>query len=291
MSGFELDESNQYIKKIYREKDNYKMIHNECNTKQCIILFSGNGLYYPDTVETFKEIVIERDRYEWANVINHSTIQETYELVILVRDVYKTWYQKGINVQLDSIDKLLFFLKEKTIGYQVVTCGNSAGGYMATIAGSYLNADRVFNFGGQWDLSCEKGYFLNNAKDGQYYNIVEFANKNIIWFYSAYNEYDVEQKVYLDKYIDRIYTFAIASKYHGDYLLYPCYKNILAFSMNEIEVLNKKYYKKIVSQKKIAGDCLRGAELGKACMDDIIRKHKSLQILQKWFKGRNSDDE
>lgn len=91
------------------------------------MFFSRNGLYYPDTVESFVNIIIENDRFEWQNVMKSSLVQVTYEMVILVRDVYKTFYQKGINSSLDSIEKVLYFLKEKTEGYQVITCGQSAG--------------------------------------------------------------------------------------------------------------------------------------------------------------------
>lgn len=75
-----------------------------------------------------------------------------FGMMIFVRDIYKTFYVKGINHDVSSIDALLELLEEKTAGYQIVTCGNSAGGYMAVIAGKHLSADRIFSFGGQWEI-------------------------------------------------------------------------------------------------------------------------------------------
>ena len=284
MHKFELNESNSYIKQVYSENNNYKIIHNDCNTNKCIVFFSGNGLYFPNTVEHFTEVVVTRDRYEWENVIKFQIIEETFQMIILVRDVYKTFYQRGINIKLDTIDKLLYFLKEITRGYQVVTCGNSAGGYMATIAGNYLNAQCVYNWGGQWDINNEPGYFLEKTKNKKYFNIVRFAKENVFWFFAAYNGNDLAQKEYLSKSIELISSFAIASKYHGDYLLYPCYKKVLTLSHEEMQTLCVKYNNVIISQRKFAKELLHGKELFKTCLEDIVRHHKSLQIMYTLFR-------
>lgn len=284
MHKFELNESNSYISQVYIENENYKIIHNNCNTNKCIVFFSGNGLYYPNTVETFTDVIIKRDRYEWENVIKSSCIEETYQMVILVRDVYKTFYQIGINRKLNTIDKILCFLKERTKGYRVVTCGNSAGGYMATIAGNYLNAECIYNFGGQWDISNEPGYFLKHSGNKKYFNIIECAKENVLWFWAAYNDNDLIQKEYLNKYIELISCFPIASKYHGDYLLYPCYKKVLTLSFEEMKALSEKYNNRIITQRNFAKETLCGIELFKTCLEDIVNHHKSLQIMSIPFK-------
>lgn len=286
MSEFEINDSNIYINQVYSENENYKIIFNNCNTRKCIVFFSGNGLYYPNTLEVFQKVVINEDRYEWQNVAKESSIIQNYQMIILIRDVYKTFYQKGISNSLNSIDRVLQFLKEKTKGYKVTTCGNSAGGYMATIAGYHLNAEAVFTFGGQWNIDKEPGCFLGKTDTygRKYYDIINYAQENVIWFWSAYSKQDCEQRDYLGNYINNISSFAISSKYHGDLLLYPCYKNILVLSLEEIQRIERKYGKKTISQRTIAKDFLQGKELCHTCVKDIIRHHKSLQIMCTLFK-------
>jgi hypothetical protein len=72
--------------------------------------------------------------------------------LIFVRDIFKSWYVCGISDRYSSIDDMIDFLKEETKGYKVITVGNSAGGYMAVLAGVLLGAERVFNFSGQYSL-------------------------------------------------------------------------------------------------------------------------------------------
>ena len=105
----------------------------------------------------------------------------------------------------------------------------------------------------------------------------------MFWFYSVYNEYDLLQKKYLDTGINRLCSFAIASKYHGDLLLYPCYKEILTLSVEEIRSLSEKYCRKIISQRTFAKEFLQGKELIKTYADDIVFHHKSLLSIQKCF--------
>lgn len=127
MCNFVLDDTNEMLEKYYR-KDNYRIETNKGVTnKRCIIFFSGNGLYYPNMEHTFRETIVKNDRYEWERVAQAETIKQNYEKVIFVRDIYKSFYVKGINYQYPSIDDLLLFLKGLTKGYSIVTCGNSAG--------------------------------------------------------------------------------------------------------------------------------------------------------------------
>lgn len=281
MSVFELDDTNDVLKNYYEENLNYKVIVNDERNKRCIIFFSGNGLYYPNTEETFRATVIEKDRYEWERVAKSPILKEYYGMVIFVRDIYKTHYVRGINSEVSSVDKLLAFLKSKTEGYSTITCGNSAGGYMAVIAGYFLHAEYIFSFGGQWSIESESQYYLNKYRDeyGKYYNITKYAKENVLWFYSALNENDNMQKQLLGNDFDKILSFAIASKYHGDLILFPCYEKILVCSLPQLKRLGEKYHGKLISQRKFAKELLSGRELFQTCINDIIRHHKSLQII------------
>ena len=273
-------EINKYISKVYEESDNYKIIFNNCQTMKCIICFSGNGIYYPDTINTFVDVIIEKDRYEWENIMKNSSIQRTYQMVILVRDIKKKYYQKGINSSINSIDKVVNLLREKTTGYEITTCGNSAGGYMATIVGDRLNARCIYSFGGQWNLNHEKEHFWDDGINKQYFDITRYAKENVMWFYSAYNEADLLQKECLGVHIEEISAFAMNSKYHGYLLLSSCYKNLLIMPIGEIKHLGMKYKNKVISQRRMAKELLHGKELIDTCIKDIISKHRSLQYIQ-----------
>lgn len=288
MNNFELNDTNELLKSCY-QKDNYKIEINKVKSRRCIIFFSGNGLYYPDTEESFQEIVIKKDRYEWERVAQSDIIKKHYEMVIFVRDIYKSFYVKGINSQYSSIDKLLYFLKDLTKDYLIVTCGNSAGGYMASIAGEFLNAELVFNFGGLWNIQSKKTYFLEKYSRvdecRKYYDITNLAKENNVWFYSALNEGDNEQKELLGTNFGHLLSFGIESKYHGDLLFFPCYERLVVYTCDEVVALYNKYKNRMVSQRKIAREFLSGTVLIEEYKKDFIHHHKSLQKLQSFLGG------
>ena len=53
--------------------------------------------------------------------------------MIFVRDMWKQWYINGINQKIDSVEKVIEFLRTETENMRVTTVGNSSGGYMATL--------------------------------------------------------------------------------------------------------------------------------------------------------------
>lgn len=55
---FHINENNDLLNE-YFEKENYKEIIVNAEKNLCYIFFSGNGLYYPNTVEEFKKTIIE----------------------------------------------------------------------------------------------------------------------------------------------------------------------------------------------------------------------------------------
>lgn len=85
---------------------------------------------------------------------------------------------------------------------EVITVGNSAGGYMAALIGCKLNAERVFCFSGQFDLSDRIDNYpmlLRYQKDAsvsKYYDITDLLKKSdvpIYYFYPAYVDQDIWQ--------------------------------------------------------------------------------------------------
>ena len=91
-------------------------IHSQSNL--CAIYFSSNGIYFPNTENTFNEIIVKKNRYEW-----YDTRVKDAQKHIFVRDVLKQWYVKGINSQIDTQAKLLDFLRKETEGYDIITIG------------------------------------------------------------------------------------------------------------------------------------------------------------------------
>jgi len=68
---------------------------------------------------------------------------------IFLRDFHQAWYQKGVDQEIDTFDKVVNYLNEviSTHNYKK-TCflGNSMGGYAAILFGTILNVDKVIAF-------------------------------------------------------------------------------------------------------------------------------------------------
>lgn len=283
---FKLNDENLILKKYYEEYDNYKVLE-VGNGDICYIFFSSNGLYFPNELECFEETIGKKDRYEWWGVGHSDEIMQNAGRIIYVRDIYKQYYVKGINKNVNTIDLLCEKLKELSEGKRVITCGTSSGGYLAVIAGIYLQAECVFDFGGQWSLEdrIDRNYFLEKyEKDviySRYYNITGWAKCDktaIFYFYSALNEEDIDQIGFL-KDREKIYIFAMKSEEHGWLLFNNCYKALLTKSVHEIIKLCEKYKGKMISQRRICFDLLSTKKALIEVKNDIVRNHKSLQML------------
>ena len=63
------------------------------------------------------------------------------------------WYINGINQKIDSVEKVIEFLRTETENMRVTTVGNSSGGYMATLVAQKLNAKMAYCVSGQFDIA------------------------------------------------------------------------------------------------------------------------------------------
>ena len=181
-----LDLNDEVLVQTY-QGDNYQCFDTGVDSKICYILFSSNGLYYPNTREVFEDIVIKKDRYEWKWVVKNSRIPQKAGRIIYVRDIYKEWYAKGINARDNTIDKTIKLLKKLTEGYRVITVGSSAGGYMAVLVAVMLKAEYCYNFSGQ--------YILSDRNENPYYDltdIVRLYNGTIFYFFPVRCDSDKE---------------------------------------------------------------------------------------------------
>lgn len=181
------DLGNETIRKEY-EKNNYECVDTGIKSNWCYVLFSSNGLYYPDTKEVFEEQIVKKNRYEWKWVVKNSEIPTKAGKIIYVRDIHKIWYSYGINSRENTIDKTLDLLKTLTKGYRVVTIGSSAGGYMAVLAAIKLEACYCLNFSGQYKISDA---FSNPYKDIS--GMLDYYTGEIFYFVPAYCKNDIEQ--------------------------------------------------------------------------------------------------
>lgn len=222
-AAFYINENNNLLNECFA-KENYKEVIVDARKKLCYIFFSGNGLYFPNTEGEFRKVIIENDRYEWENISQASILLEKAGKYIFLRDLYKSWYIKGINSNIDSIDKLYEWLKEKTKGYRVITVGNSAGGYMAALMGSLLHAEMVFDFSGQFSLfvcgNVLQQYDMLKKYAGEkerekYLDICKYLeqNENIMFFWPGQCEADIKQYDLVKE--TGIYSFRFKAHIHG----------------------------------------------------------------------------
>ena len=144
--SFQVD--SETVKKVYQDQDNYLIEYSEeVPKKYCIIYFSSNDIYYPNTENAFIEQLLGKNRFEWYKTrINYGHKH------IFIRDIQKQWYLGGINSRIDTPEKLIAFLKNETKGYLVIAIGSSAGGFASIIYGQLLNAERIYSFNGQFEI-------------------------------------------------------------------------------------------------------------------------------------------
>lgn len=218
------NEEEMLVKEQYK-KDNYLVIDNEDeNTKKlCVIYFSSNGLYFPNTEESFNRFV-KADRYEWRKYHFTNVKREIY-----VRDIYKQWYIKGINSETNSVNRLIGLLKNLVPSdCEIVTVGNSAGGYMAVLVGCLLKAARVYTFSGQFciedifdDENEEKNKLFKkyaNKNDYIYLDLVPYMKRSettrFYYFYPELCTEDIRQLMRV-KELSNVHFFAFNDDKHG----------------------------------------------------------------------------
>ena len=91
---------------------------------------------------------MHNDRYEWLNLC----AANRPSLEIYIRDIWLSWYVRGINSEINNYKKLVMFMKDLTKGYVVRCVGASSGGYIANILAMELNAEISYCFVGRFSL-------------------------------------------------------------------------------------------------------------------------------------------
>lgn len=243
---------NVFVEKAY-SGDNYRIVSTKANNKKAIIFFSGNGLYFPNTEEVFCDVVVKNDRYEFQNIGTDKVVLKAYEKIIFVRDIYKQWYINGINEKCNSIDKTIDFLRNLLVGYEVVTCGVSAGGYMATIVGIGISAKSIVNISGQWKLNPDAIVYRKYVETNKYemINLCSVCeNKDrIFYFYPAKSKQDIEQYEYVKNALEHV--FAIDTDIHGVLLRVETFPHLFASDRAKIIKVCELYKNDIINAESL----------------------------------------
>ena len=258
MKEFDLwDPQNEIVQEVYKG-ENYCIWDRNGEGSDCLILFSGNGLFYPNKEEVFHDIVVRKDRYEYQNLARSDYLHR-FTRIIFVRDIHKQWYVTGINEKCSDVVTTVALLRTKTDGDHVTTAGNSAGGYAAVLFGVLLRAERIFTFSGQWDITDAKyaPYVERYKADfnrSRFYDLRTVlqdreVTAKIYYFWPDENEKDKYQAG-LVKDIPEIRAFEFRSKKHESTVLPFQIPYLLSMEEEELDRIYRKYCgKKIVAWK------------------------------------------
>lgn len=198
--SFQVD--SEIVKSIYQNQENYKIEYSIGMPKEyCIIYFSSNNIYFPNIGEVIHKEIIVKNRFEWYKTRVHYGYKH-----IFIRDIQKQWYLGGINSRINSPQKLLSFLKEETKGFRIIMIGSSAGGFASVLYGQLLNAEKIYTFNGQFEISsllktsCEAMDPLifrnqNNRELRDWYDTRNFISNpsSIYYFQSINSKWDITQ--------------------------------------------------------------------------------------------------
>lgn len=210
----------------------------------------------------FRFSIIKKNRYEWTNL----KIKRAYKH-IFIRDIYKQWYASGINAEINTLDKLIEWLRNETLNYnEIIMVGSSGGGYAATIAGVKLKASLIFNFNGQWNLYDNierngeiispilKRMLDNNDSGTQYFDIAntEYDYNRVFYFVSKFSPWDKKQYS-LIKDFRNTNIICFYNNHHGIPFFKSSLPAILAMKQEELKKLAKQQHIPFFFDCRIAG--------------------------------------
>lgn len=284
--SFQVD--SEIVKNVYNKQDNYLIKYSDDVSKEyCIIYFSSNNIYTDNTEEDFRRQIIKKNRFEWYG----NQIKSGYKH-IFIRDIQKQWYLKGINNNINSVDKLLEFLKQETVGFKIITIGSSAGGFAAVYFGQQLNAFKTYTFNGQFEIQSlletssehinpivfrEK----NNPSVNQYFSLIPHINRpaSIYYFCSKNSYWDAPQFAHIKSIPIQLLLFK--TSHHGIPFLKSSLKYIINMNKEELDrLVNEKAYFPFLFSLKLEG-ILAYINLFIIVWDKYIRK-SIIKLMQSY---------
>lgn len=240
------DEKDPCMNEYYEKEQNFEIRYNDVNNNCCYIYFSSNGLYKRNDIESFRHM-IDYKRFEWK----HLSAKCKPRKEIFVRDIWLSWYVKGINSRINSIDAIITWLRLETKGYQIVTVGNSSGGYMATIAAIKLKALLCYNISGQFSLEnhnnhvnvnplLKKYHKLNQGQYYECYKMLKESNIPIVYCYPKKVDHDLVQSTFVKNFAT-VYSFSFDSSIHGRTVNSFVLPEFISCSLSDIEKMYIKF--------------------------------------------------
>lgn len=271
------NENNYLINKIY-DNDNYFVKINDNGQKDlCYIFFSSNGLYNANDKFAFEEKIINEDRYEWINLTENINAYKK----IYIRDIWLSWYVKGINSKIDSIDLLVEWLKKETKDYRVRIVGMSSGGYIGALIGTMINAEMCFCFSGQFSLENHNNHVNDNMLLNKYYksrghwyeiyNEIKNSPINIVYFFPEYVDHDKIQSYYVEGF-ENVISVGFKSKIHAKTIFNYDYQRLLEMDINEVRNLIRNINKLPTSALKFSYKINGPYRASKLLLKKILRK-------------------
>ena len=234
------------------ESGNIRVYDESKEREYCYVFCSSNNIWYPNTKQAYEENIVLRDRYEWTNFSPSKAGKRIY-----VRDIYKSWYVTGVNKDIDSIDKLVDFIKKISEGLKLICIGSSSGGYLAVLLGCLLDADHVLCFSAQMELNNQWAidkngllkYYKNVSERSCFYNLKPYIEKGSTPIYYIV-PINCKQDRYHYNYISsclNIRSICFRSKHHGVVVSKCNLPKLIDCSKEELESLYNKYAGKTIS--------------------------------------------
>lgn len=173
---------------------------------------------------------------------------------IFIRDLFQSFYINGINSQICTVEKLLNFLKAECQNSKIVTVGSSGGGYMAILAGAFLQAEYVIALSGYLDIRPEFPKYnlqllvdLEKEYKNKYYDLRNILAQNPVPVYQFEpgNCKDDLYNIKLSKAIPCVRLFETTSKLHA----YPIDKEFIGHLINLPPQKMETVYKAVKNKK------------------------------------------
>ena len=254
-------------------------------------------MYFPNTEEEFTKTIIQNNRYEWLNISNDYLFRRKTGKMIFVRDIYKQWYIKGINSELNTIEKTADKLKNETEGYKIITVGSSAGGFAAVLFGILLNAEKIFSFSGQFSLSLilnetETPFLFSeksNIQKNKYFDLpvlLKNSSSPVYYFFPYYNKDDYTQAQQVCN-ISTVFSFRIDAAEHGRTVLPETHKYLFFAKRKTINKLYKKINHKTITSENFL--CMVSMKYTLYYLDIKLKTFIKLLLPEKfvlWLKNK-----
>lgn len=271
---------------VYNNNENYTVEYSDNDSDICVIYFSSHGMYVNNNVEEFTNDILVKNKYEWYR--SRIAVAKKH---IFLRDIYKQWYVRGINKDINCLDEIYKLLLKETEGYKVITIGLSAGGYAAILLGIMLNAKYILSFSPQ--LNFKYLYenkinsiplieeYKNDSQRNKYYDIIPWIQKSdipIIYFTPIYNKED-SYYYHLIKDFKNVFCFTFKTSMHGTAMYSFNTKYIINRNIDELLELQRFFSDKKIDRNIFAFKCY-GILNGSIRIFKMIQKKINEKLLK-----------